>query len=76
MQSEWRPTRAFADKAGNTITEAKPRWLTIEDEKVNHVWQCKKCGKIVEVAPTFYEENGNPDCCETQMTYVHTLIQS
>jgi len=76
-KSEYRTTRAFANKAGNTAVAKQPTWKTIEDENVKHVWQCPNCSKLVEVDPTSYQEVGNPVCsspCDTEMVYVHTEI--
>ena len=54
------------------------KWEVIEDNKVKHVWNCPECGKFTEVDPMFYQESGTPVCpdpCDTDMLYVHTLIQ-
>jgi hypothetical protein len=60
-----------------------PKWKTIKDDKVIHVWECLKCGEKAEVNPTFYEESGTPVCsgekdrgCDgDDMTYVKTQIR-
>lgn len=65
-------------KKANKTVVAEPKWETIEDEKVKHVWCCPRCNKFAEVDPTFYQDSGNPMCdspCDTEMEYIHTLIQ-
>ena len=56
--------------------------LHVSDNSVYHVWKCKehfdKDGNhpIVEVHPSFYEENGTPICnvCGEDMSFVETLL--
>ncbi len=68
------------------IKTNKPKWKTIKDDRVIHVWKCLSCDEEAHVTPTFYEESGTPVCsgelshkdrgCDgDDMTYVKTMIR-
>ena len=55
-------------------------WKKIDDAKVRHVWQCteddcEEGNPEAVVGPDFYEENGEPSCCDRPMTYLRTEIE-
>ena len=52
-------------------------WEKIDDNKVQSYWKCEEedCedgNPTVEVGPDFYEENGEPTCCDRVMNYQYT----
>lgn len=53
-------------------------WITIDDTKVRHCWECPECDNRVYVEPTFYGEMGTPVCTDCEwddvMEYVRTEI--
>jgi len=54
-------------------------WTTIDSDYVLNVWKCEEedCSDgnpEVRVNPTFYQENGEPSCCDRVMTYQRTEI--
>ena len=56
-------------------------WNTIADSKVRHIWKCEEedCHEgnpEVDVSPDFYEENGEPCCCDRVMTYQRTEVEA
>ena len=65
-------------ETNNDKTELE--WVTIPDEKVRHVWECKEedCDSnnpVCKLSPTFYEKNGTPVCdCDRDMAYIRTEI--
>ena len=63
---------------------ANPRWRKIEDSNVRHVWMAE-CGcfhqaglRKVFVAPSFYQDSGEPSCSACGRTYkfIKTMIRS
>lgn len=60
----------------------KQKWVKIADDKLRHVWVCDegKCKAVV--APSWYTNNGTPQCTnedcpdfERDMSYSHTEIR-
>ena len=60
-------------------------WKKIKDEDVRHIWVCPECGKIAEISPEWYADNGTPMCItdpdkyeghESNMHYSHTEIKT
>jgi peptide subunit release factor 1 (eRF1) len=53
-------------------------WITVDEKKVRHCWECPECNYRVYVQPWFYSEMGTPVCTECEwddeMEYIRTEI--
>ena len=51
-------------------------WEKIDDKHLVMVWKCLECDEVVEVSPSFYENNGTPVCieCDEDMAYQHAMV--
>jgi hypothetical protein len=54
-------------------------WITIDDKKVRHCWECPECNHRVYVEPWYYSEMGEPVCTDCDwndtMEYIRTEMQ-
>ena len=49
-------------------------WVSIDDKKIRHLWECPECNNHAYVEPWFYSEMGEPVCaeCDNDMEYIRT----
>lgn len=67
---------------GHGGTAKKPKWETVPDKDIRHVWaEPDDASKTVTVSPSFYEESGTPICDDDSetpgddMVYLRTEIR-
>jgi Zn ribbon nucleic-acid-binding protein len=46
-------------------TKGKPRFQTVPDEAIRHIWKDRETGEEIQVGPDYYEVNGEPNCEES-----------
>ena len=53
-------------------------WISIDDKKIRHLWECPECNNHAYVEPWYYSEMGEPVCTECDwddtMEYIRTEI--
>lgn len=58
---------------------SNPKWLTMKDDRIRHVWTCKEggCKEKAIVSPDWYQDNGTPVCpkCDRDMAYIRTEVR-
>lgn len=56
------------------------RWMSIDDLKVRHFYQCPECNNELYVHPEFFTEMGIPVCTDCvwhyEMDYIRTEINN
>ena len=50
-------------------------WITVDDKKIRHLWECPECDSAAYIEPWWYSENGTPmcvNCTDQDMEYIRT----
>ncbi len=50
--------------------------LDTKDSEVFTVWTCKECPEAIFVNPDFFQDNGTPVCCDQDMIYDRTFVET
>ena len=50
--------------------------LNVKDSEVFTVWTCKECPEAIFVHPDFFQDNGTPMCCDQDMIYDRTFVET
>ena len=50
--------------------------LNVKDSEVFTVWTCKECPEAIFVHPDFFQDNGTPVCCDQDMIYDRTFVET
>ena len=50
--------------------------LDVKDTEVYTVWTCQECPESIFIHPDFFQDNGTPMCCDQDMIYDRTFVET
>ncbi len=50
--------------------------LNVKDSEVYTVWTCQECPESIFIHPDFFQDNGTPMCCDQDMIYDRTFVET
>lgn len=74
-------TKGLIREDDNPVAPDEPQHPSsryLPDKDICMVWKCPECGSSEEVNPDFFEDSGNPMCCDCdlELQYVGTYLLS